>query len=423
MNKNIIKLLSVVPAITLLAGCNNKMAVKELEPYLFETKTYKKLDYDFADKHFAQANDNWSEGGCSAITKTIEGDRRIVGRNMDLNISNNCAYIIKTNVGKYKTIGLQYTFRDISPKYEDVKKNGIPEEWSKLMPFYCDDVMNDQGLYIELNMRHGEEAPDGSDLFSCSGTNPNSNKRVHMFELTRYISENCATISEAKEYVQTLDVYSKNHNWNYCFLLTDKTGTASLLEFSSNNVHWIDEENVTNHQLTYLDEAENFGELNYHAIAQTNFFINEDAFAKQDTKSGFGRMATLQANIDNVKTKQEMFDLMKKVAYSNFYKPYDECKKDNFDPRDELIGEAEGLTSDVVMADEMESTIKAYLDGASVAFHKLTREEQREANEYWESTFTEVVDIKDKSIFVRFYENESSKYLITFNGVKKASSI
>lgn len=424
MKKTIMNFLAMMPFIVILAGCNNNtIGVKELEPYLFETKTYKKLDYSYADKYFAETNDNWSGGGCSAITKTIDGNHRIVGRNMDLNISNNCAYIIKTDAGKYKTIGLQYTFRDISPKYDYVKKHGVTAEWSKLIPFYCDDVMNDQGLYIELNMRHGEEGPDGKDLFSCSGTNPNSNKRIHMFEIPRYISENCASISEAKEYVKTLDVYSKNHNWNYCFLLADKLGKASLLEFSSNQIHWIDEENVTNHQLEYLDESEYFGTLNYHAIAQTNFFINEDAFSKQDTKSGFGRMQTLQANIDSVNSKQDMYNLMKKVAYSNFYKPYEECKTNHFDPRDELIGEAEGLTAQVVMSPEMEPRISEYLNAASESFHAMTREEQREANQYWESSFTEVVDINEKSIFVRFYENENSKYLITFDGVKKTSNI
>lgn len=110
--------------ITVFTGCNkNKFKTNEIAPYFYEVGTYTSLDYQFVNNYFAEQNDNWG-GGCSAISAVINGTR-LVGRNMDLNISNKCAYVVKTNIpNKYETIGLAYTFRDISPNYEEVKKVG-----------------------------------------------------------------------------------------------------------------------------------------------------------------------------------------------------------------------------------------------------------------------------------------------------------
>lgn len=440
MKKRFTTLLAVLPAIAALSGCHNKQDVHFIAPYLYEVETYTELDYDYADKFWAKDNDNWG-GGCSAITKKV-GDTRLIGRNMDLNISNNCAYIVRTKVpGKYETMGLQYTFRDVSPTYEQVKKHGLPKKWSKLLPFYCDDVMNEKGFHIEVNMRHGEYYPNGDDMFAMSGTNPSGTRRVHMFELPTYIAQNCSTIEEAKEYVKTLDIYSKNYYWNYCFVMADSTGAASLLEFCNDDlwgtingtpsIFWFDEHEdgiYTNGEkldTSYLDNAPYYGELNYHAIGQTNFFINRYGFLRQDIKSGFGRLKTLQDGIDAVESKQDMYDLINKVSYSNFYSPYDECKANHFDPRSEQVGEhgPVPLVSALVMNDEYESDIKALMDEYTEPIRALTREQKRDANEYWESTFTEVVDIKEKSIFVRFYEDEGMKYLLTFDDFKKVESI
>lgn len=444
--KNLALLTLAVLLIPSLNGCEKKeqaMHVNEIEPYLYEVDTYTSLDYDFADNFYASENDNWSGGGCSCITKMIEGDRRIFGRNMDLNISENCAYVIKTAVpDKYKTIGLQYTFRDVSPKYADVKAHGISSKWSKLLPFYQDDVMNERGFHIEVNMRHGEYDPAGNDLFAVESTNPNGSRRVHMFELPIYIAQNCATVEDAKSYVSSLDIYSKNHYWNYCFIMADATGAAALLEFCNyplnwasespkSPIHWIEEENLGSTDFSYLnDYADTFGTLEYNAIAQTNFFINEDGFYYQDTKSGFGRMKTMQEGIsrdgqtivkgiNEVSSKQDMYDLMKAVSYGNFYQEYQDCKNNHFDPRSEQLAEGQGLTSKFIYEDE--ARFEA-LQNAYIASVPTSREEKRAANVYWESTFTEVVDIKDKTIFVRFFERSDMEYVLSFNGFSKATN-
>lgn len=399
----------------LITGCstNNNSKLTELGNYIYEVDEYTSLDYESADKFYARSNDNWG-GGCSAISKIVDG-HRLIGRNMDQSISNKCAYIIRTNAGDYKTIGLVYTHRDYSPDRDEILSKGISDEFYKVLPFMCDDVLNDAGLHIEINMRHNEYWPNGDDKFACEGTNPKSPDRVYMFELPRYIGEHCATVQEAKEYVSTLNVYSQNYYWNYCFIISDSKGDSSLLEFSCNEVHWLDEENLENYK--WLEQ------YNTKAIAQANFYLNEYAWKIQDIKSGEGRYIALQKGIDKVNSRSDMYNLMKKVQYSNYYLDYDECKNNYFDPRSENIGEINWATYDLIMNPDVEDIARPIINEMNAEVRKLTRQEKQDENIYWESIFTEVVDTNTKEIFVRIYENEDNLYLINFDGTTKLNSI
>lgn len=413
------KILIILLSILVVSGCsptkinNHKNELHELDKYLFEVDEYQTLDYDCADAFYAKSNDNWG-GGCTAISKMVKG-HRLIGRNMDQSISNKCAYIIRTNAGKYKTVGLVYTHRDYSPDYEEILKNGISDEFYYCLPFMCDDVINDAGLHIEINMRHNEYWPNGEDKFACQGTNPNSEDRVYMFEIPRYVIENCANVEEAKKYISTLDVYSQNNYWNYCFIISDSSGHSSLLEFSSNEIHWLDEENIENY--TWLDK------YNFKAIAQANFYLNENAWYIQDIKTGEGRFTTLQNGIENVNNRSDMYDLIRKVQYSNYYLDYDECKNNYFDPRTECVGEISWATYELIMHQDFEKIAREEINKSNTEVRELTRQEKQDACIYWESIFTEVVDVDEKEIFVRFYENEDMLYLIDLDKTTKINSI
>ena len=426
--------IALLSAVSLLAGCGNiKDKLHKLADYFYEVDTYTKLDYDYADKFWADNNDNWG-GGCSAVTKLLYDEdgnpHRVVGRNMDLNISNKCAYVVRTNVeGGHKTVGLAYTFRDYSPDYVDVEKKGISEHFYKILPFMCDDVLNDTGLHIEVNMRHGEHYPNGDDMFSMEHSDPKNFKgkrRIHMFELPRYIGENCTTVAEAKEYVKTLDIYSKYGYWNYCFLISDATGAASLVEFneiglseafnisSAKRVSWFDD---TPEDLAKIDEYLTWGpagaaeDIPINGLAQTNFYVNKYAWTLEDTKSGEGRYITLQENIDDVETKLDMFNLMDKISYHWFYEAYDLCMNEHFDPRTENVGEGPGLTYGILFDPDpvIQEYIKFYFNYYALSVYQQfpTREAKRDANKFWETTFCEVVDCMTKTIQVRIFEENS----------------
>ena len=237
-----------------------------------------------------------------------------------------------------------------------------------------------------------------------------------MFELPRYIGENCATVEEAKEYVKTLDVYSRDHYWNYCFIISDSEGASSLLEFSENKVFWFDEDKLDSYDWLRL-------RYNVNAIAQANFYLNENAWYTQDIKSGEGRFITVQNGINDVHSKKDMYELMKKVQYSNFYLDYDECKDNCFDPRSENLGEVSWGVYEIIMDPSFEDTARKMINDMNDEVRRLTREQKMDENKYWESIFTEVVDVNAQEIYVRMYENEDQIYLINMDETKKIKTI
>lgn len=414
MKKKII-ILALAACMFVMPACSKDYRDKltEISDHVYEVEEYTTLDYEAADAFYANRNDNWG-GGCTAVSKMVDG-HRLVGRNMDLAISHKCAYIVRTNAGKYRTVGLAYTNRDYSPDLEEIEEKGISEEFYKILPFACDDVLNDAGLHIEINMRHAEYWPNGDDKFACKGTNPKSEHRVFMFELPRYIGENCKTVAEAKEYIKSLNIYSKNNYWNYCFIISDSEGNSSLLEFSTNEIHWIDEDKLDT--LTWL------APYKIKALAQANFFLNKWAWISQDIKSGEGRFIAIQQGIDAVNNKKDMYDLMKKIQYSSFYLDYDECKNEHFDPRSENIGEFSWAEYDVLMDPSMEELSRNIINAMNDEIRALTREQKMDENKYWESVFTEVVDVNAQEIYVRMYENEDQIYKITLDKTEKINTI
>ena len=367
-------------------GFNRKPELKKVFDYVYDLGTYTHLDAKAADAYFAKEYDDWG-GKCTAVAKTLSDGTVLVGRNMDLNITNKVAYIYRTKrIGCYETINLSYTFRDVSPDKDVLEKEGLTDTFRNLIPFMPDDVLNSKGLYIEINMREGETFEDGTSKFSCSGTNPKSNKRIYMFELPRYVGDHCATVDQALKYIKTLDIYSKDGYWNYAFLLADATGHYGVLEFAQNKVIWHDGQR-----------------------AQTNFYIDEEMAAIEDYKSGVGRYDTVMQGIDAVNNEEDMLKLMKSVNYFNLYSP-ETCV---FDIRSELVGGE--LTYDYLMTPEKKDSIYYLMSQTGQYIHSLSRQELQDTGEYWESSFTEVVNCTEKTIFVRFFENDMQTVKLGFD--------
>lgn len=464
-NKRVYLLLALalimVLACVLISGCESREHFTKIQEIaegsrIFEVN-YEKVDYDAGDKFWKDNNDNWDDGGCTAVTKEISNGHRIVGRNMDLNIARKAAYIVRTaeTEDEYRTIGLAYTFREYAPYYEEVSEKGISDEFMDILPFLCDDVMNDQGLHVEVNMRHGEVDFSGNDQFSLQGTNENGERRVHMFELPRYIAAHCKTVKDAKEYIKTLDIYSKYGYWNYAFLVSDSVEYdgakthASLLEFSATGylggvwndlvdsgalegeqkvtaVNWIDDTPESLAQLDYIGIGPTNMETYYkiNALAQANFYINQWAYQRQDTRSGEGRFFTIQSLINDVDSVDQMYDLMRRISYSWFYEEYDECAAYHFDPRSENLGEFQGATYDFIFDPRYQDLMPGLFDAYTQTVRNMkTREEMENDGTLWESTFTEVVDVTDLTIYVRFFENEALRYAITFDGNTKLEEL
>ena len=332
----------------------------------------------------------WS-GGCSAAAKCTDSGHTLVGRNMDLNISHKPAYVMRTkSEGGRSTVGLSYFFA-VVPDYEEVRKNGLDERIHALLPFLCTDVMNDAGLYMETNMRTGECWPNGASKFGCTGTNPGAKLRIPAGMLPRLVCENCTTVAEALEYVKTLDLFTAKDNataWNFCFMLADATGRHGLLEVACNRLFWHEGQPV-----------------------QTNFYIAPELSEVESYKAGIGRYETLTAGLGAVQSAEQMYELIKTVSYFQMYDP-DNCR---FDPRSEYVGTAGFCSCDYLMDDVNREAVYDYMRKVGSEARSLSREQQQDANKYWESAFTIVADCTEKTLFVRFFEDESRTLKLDFS--------
>lgn len=256
-------------------------------------------DFNF-DKALAYANARYDKitksGGCTALaTKTKSGDV-IIGRNMDLTVSQLPCYITHLHYGKYETINFTYdelAANSLTYK-EQLEKGEIDEDYYNALPLLATDSMNSEGLYVELNMRDIE--PD----FTCFGTNPNADIRTCSMSLPFILASNCATVEEAVQYLrQKLDVYtiqddSVASGWNLCLLIGDAKGNYGLVEFAKDEIYYLPFQH-----------------------GHANYYITPTINATSREQCGYGRLQFGLERIDKVQNERDMAELMKSIMWKN----------------------------------------------------------------------------------------------------------
>ena len=154
-----------ISLVLLLVGCNttttNNTHIKsKLYDQAVEVETYTSFDYEYAKDYFDNRYVD-SHPGCSAAVKTLDDGTTITGRNFDITVSDAPVYLFKTEVeGLYDCIGLAFDINPNSKNYKEVNESGIPEDTYKLIPFISSDYLNEEGLYVEINMRSFEVWPN-----------------------------------------------------------------------------------------------------------------------------------------------------------------------------------------------------------------------------------------------------------------------
>ena len=349
---------------------------------VYDAGIYTQIDYTYAQAHDAEMHDDWL-GFCTAAAKVLPCGDTVVGRNLDMPISDVPIYVFRTQVpGCYETITLSY---DSGSGYseEQLLADGMPEAYAKVLPFYSPDILNSAGLFIEMNMRTSEPDETGVDKFGTSGTNPGAAVRVSELALTRYIAEHCATIEEVLDYIQTLDVYTMNkggYAWGLCYLMADATGRYGVLEIADNQIVWLENEAV-----------------------QTNFYLHPAFAEKQEMKIGVGRYELARFGLSDVSTEQDMLNLVKQVSYFQSYTPA-ACA---YDVRSECVGKQPHWTYDYVMNEANQAEIDAYLDERE---HMAAKQQ----GDLWMSVLSEVVNCSQKRITVRLWEDEEKILVLEF---------
>lgn len=384
--------------VSFIAGCAKKaeaaekanVKVNTVLDRVIDAGTYTELDRDSVNAVMKDKYDFWV-GGCTAAATQVEDGDTIIGRNMDLYISDKPAFVLRTEVpGNYRTVGVGYTNMS-GGSFEEVEKNGMPAKLHKMLPYLCTDVLNEKGFYCEINMRNGEYYPDGTNKFGCDGTNKESNDRVCATILPRILGEHCATVKEAVDYIKTLNVYTPNREglaWNFCFIMADATGDYGLVEIAENKVSFLDKQH-----------------------AQANFYITKEFADKEEYKCGLGRYETVMNGIDKVKNEKDMFNLINKVTYFQAYFP----EKCQFDYRSENVGFKPNWTTEYVMNEANRKEVEEVVNEVGNELKSMTRQEQEAANHYWESIITSVTNCNNKTMTIRFFEDDSRVLVLGFD--------
>jgi hypothetical protein len=347
--------------------------------YVCEVPTYTELDYDYQQNWFANEFQNL-HGGCSAAVKSINGET-IIARNLDFNISNKSAYVVRTAVpGFHKTVGMCYV-PWFGPDYKEAVTEGIPADFAKIVPFFCCDILNEKGFYIEANMRT-EEYIDGKPRYKNYGLNPGG-PRVSAIAFLRYAAERCATIDELLELLKEIDFYSLSApgiEWGFAYVVADKTGNFGVLEIAGDKVYF-----------------------NQYQGVQANMYVTPELGLNQQFRNGLGRYHTLMANYFKANSEQGMQDLIDLVKYSTQYSDMEHCA---FDWRHEQYDPAQGIDyamlTDATKQDLIRTEVEKYRDW----WKSLSRQEKQDLNSIWESTLCTRTNVMQGTMRVRFYEDE-----------------
>ncbi len=356
--------------------------------HVIELPVITEIDYEAG---LAKSKELFGKFGCSGIAKTLADGDTIVGRSFDFYYSNNPAYVIRTDVdGFYKTVGLAYNTFD-GHTFEDVKENGVTQDELNTLLFFTEDVMNEKGLYIEANMRSNQ--PESTGIAPSTGTNPESKVSMSFPALVRYLGERCATVEEAVELADSLNIYgfiTDEDCWGGGYLMADASGHCGVLELVDNKLIWTDGQNC-----------------------QTNFYINDEYKDKAVIGSGVGRYKLLQSKIDDVQSVDDMTDLIKLVRYSAFIDPYN-CP---FDPSSELSDFGDeyaayggALTIEMCESGEYKDQIFEELAGYGEVENAKSLQQLRDEGTQWQSVWQTIANCNKQTLKVIFFEDDSLTY-------------
>lgn len=266
----------------------------DLGDYVIDLGTISQEDYEKGLAILNSKIDTVSAPACTGIVKRNSKGEVIMGRNMDLEVSNYAAYIAHFVGGKYQAIGFNYNNKGMYTYAQLQQMEEMPDGFREMQAAASLDVFNEAGLYMQTNMRTG-------DGHASLGTNPGG-KRVSMGTLGAIVAQNCGTVAEALEFIRTeLDVFSAGatddgaarSGWDGGIMIGDATGEYGIIEFADN-------------QMYYTPYA------NGHA----NAYIHPTLYKYNEYCCGFGRLAFAQQAMVGAETADDMMEAIHKADWA-----------------------------------------------------------------------------------------------------------
>ncbi len=248
--------------------------------------------------------------GCTAMAKKNSKGEVIIGRNMDLDISQTPGYVFKVTYGKYETFCVTY-MPNILKTYEEIQAvDDLEESTKNMLMFMATDALNEKGLYIEGNMRERNDKLTCYGLHSSRGEKtrddgtPWSELRACTVSVPLLVAQNCATVQEAIEFLKnsydwyaatpvSKDDFAISHS-NVCYMIGDATGEYGLIEFAQDEINYIPYQ---------------YGQANYYVTPKWNAL---DSYAV-----GHGRLDMVSKKIGAVETLEDAMAAMEPIMWRN----------------------------------------------------------------------------------------------------------
>lgn len=224
-----------------------------------------------------------AEFGCTAVR-----NGNYYGRNLDFFVSEVAEIVVHTPAkgNRHATLGVGRLFTMTD---EEIAA-GITKEQLDILPWGMIDGINDAGLFCNMNVTPFEDS-------GIPHTSPNPElPEVHCGFLIRSLLDNCASVDEAIEFINTHNITGMNKGgFDLHFMIGDPEKTI-VLEF-------IDNKAVIKEQ-----------------VIMTNFLVNAPALTPH--ADGIERFEIIKENYaEGGESMEGMWNLLKRVRFSQAYDP------------------------------------------------------------------------------------------------------
>jgi len=312
------------------------------------------------------------------------------GRNLDFTINGMCEFVVRTkatNSRKHASIGIANScFKTIT---DDDVKAGLSDELLEFLPWMTMDGINDAGLVCNINV------VNTADIEKYDNTNEGKPKIMTM-NLVRALLDNCSSVEDAKTFILNHDILPSPGTWDCHIMIADPQRTV-VVEFTG------EEEKV---KFTETEIMTNFYNYQY-ANNVNNGVPQEKAYPRH--ACGIERYEILKANYALATSKVTMWELLKKVHYTQAYDTsanpfwcseyYDTAKIPTFDSKPVEYWTKERILEQA----EPQKAIAAYEN------YKRTGTYNPEDG-IWFTTHNSTYDIANKTLRVTARENYGKYY-------------
>lgn len=349
---------------------------------------------DYADKEksldYIRTHKDPFNGGCTATVKRNSKGEVIVGRNMDVTVSQAPAIISRIVGGKYETLSFYFGGNNADYTYQQLAEMDEDEGVLSLIPYAGTDAMNETGLYIEANMR---EPDKGYERIFCKGTNPGK-PRACILSAATLACINCSTVKEVVEYLSdSYDWYALGFDarsygfdlelWNLALIVGDAQGNRGLIEFGLNGIYYTPYPN-----------------------GQGNYYIHPKLAEYSVRGSGYGRFAAALEHLEECETEWDMLrnmenSMMRKVILEPGCLGYSDLQQD--------VNIRRETPEEELKAQYIEKN-KPFIQPAYEYYYNDNEQPLRDNGGIWTTSLNFGVNCAAKHLILRLWEKDSSVF-------------